>query len=77
MNQPRCRMGPSSHHAQKIDHAGYSRYILDRNPKRFNEYGDELEDSESDAEADADAEDENPYSGIKLEGRPNFVQYLT
>ncbi|KAK6380908.1 hypothetical protein LTS17_005109 [Exophiala oligosperma] len=58
--------GPEGY-KEKIDHAGYSRYILDRNPKRFNEYGDELEDSESDAEADADAEDENPYSGIKLE----------
>ncbi|KIW13425.1 hypothetical protein PV08_08613 [Exophiala spinifera] len=76
----KLRRGASSVHAgalpyphgpdgykEKIDHAGYSRYVLDRNPKRYNEYGDELEDSESDAEADADAEDENPYSGIKLE----------
>jgi hypothetical protein len=27
-----------------------------------------LEDDESDTEADADAQEENPYSGIKLEG---------
>lgn len=60
--------GWSSLCLQKIEHAGYTRYILERNPKRYNEYGDELEDTESDAEADADAEDENPYAGIRLEG---------
>ena len=54
--------------AQQIEHAGYTRYILDRNPRRYNEYGDELEDSESDPEADADAEGENPYSNVHLEG---------
>ena len=53
---------------QKIEHAGYTRYILDRNPRRYNEYGDELNDSESDTEADEDANDENPYSGIRIEG---------
>ncbi|KIX08082.1 uncharacterized protein Z518_02737 [Rhinocladiella mackenziei CBS 650.93] len=58
--------GPDGY-KQKIEHAGYSRYILDYNPKRYNEYGDELEDSESDAEADADAEDENPYSNVRIE----------
>ncbi|KIW52392.1 hypothetical protein PV05_08032 [Exophiala xenobiotica] len=58
--------GPDGY-KEKIEHAGYSRYILDRNPKRYNEYGDELEASESDTEADADAEDENPYAGIRLE----------
>ncbi|KEF52717.1 uncharacterized protein A1O9_11134 [Exophiala aquamarina CBS 119918] len=52
---------------QKIEHAGYTRYILDRNPRRYNEYGDELNDSESDTEADEDANDENPYSGIRIE----------
>lgn len=54
--------------SQRIEHAGYTRYILERNPRRYNEYGDELEDSESDAEADADAEEENPYSGVQIEG---------
>lgn len=58
---------------QKIEHAGYPRYVLDRNPKRYNEYGDELEDSESDAEADADADDENPYTGIRIEGKDLFL----
>jgi hypothetical protein len=70
-----CRNGhsPAAHAAtelrsQKIDHAGYTRYILQRNPIRTNEEGDVLEDDESDADADADVEDENPYAGIRLEG---------
>ena len=54
--------------AQQIEHAGYTRNIIARNPKRYNEYGYELEDSESDTEADADAEEENPYSGVRIEG---------
>ncbi|EXJ82065.1 hypothetical protein A1O1_08134 [Capronia coronata CBS 617.96] len=58
--------GPDGY-KQKIEHAGYTRYILERNPRRYNEYGDELEDSESDTEADADAEEENPYSGVRIE----------
>ncbi|KAL2419720.1 hypothetical protein ABEF95_005922 [Exophiala dermatitidis] len=58
--------GPDGY-KQKIEHAGYTRYILQRNPRRYNEYGDELDDSESDTEADADAEDENPYSGVRIE----------
>lgn len=58
----------TTHSAQKINHAGYQRYILERNPKRYNEYGDELENSESDPEADADADEENPYGEVRLEG---------
>lgn len=53
---------------KKIEHAGYARFILERNPRRYNEYGDELDDSESDQEADEDAADENAYAGIRLEG---------
>lgn len=58
-----------------MEHAGYTRYILERNPKRYNEYGDELDDSESDPEADADAEDENAYSGVRLEGTPPLTPW--
>lgn len=54
--------------SQKIEHAGYTRYILARNPHRYNQFGDELDDSESDQEADGDAEEQNPYGGIRLEG---------
>ncbi|KKY13451.1 hypothetical protein UCRPC4_g06971 [Phaeomoniella chlamydospora] len=58
--------GPEAY-KEKIDHAGYTRYILDRNPIRYNKYGDEIEDDESDEEADALAAEENAYSGLKLE----------
>jgi hypothetical protein len=58
---------------QKIEHAGYTRYILDRRPRRYNEYGDELDASETDSEADEDAEAENPYSDIHLEGRDDSI----
>lgn len=54
--------------SQTVNHAGYQRYILERNPKRFNGYGDELDDSESDADADADAEEENAYGEVRIEG---------
>ena len=62
---------------QQIEHAGYTRYVLDKNPRRYNEYGDELEDSESDQEADADAQDENAYSGVHLEGETAFPASAT
>ena len=54
---------------QTINHAGYTRSIIARNPVRYNEYGDELEDEDSDPEADNDAQEENPYSGVRIEGR--------
>lgn len=54
---------------QTVNHAGYTRQILQRNPPRTNEYGDELEDSEEDPEADIDAEDQDPYNDVKLEGK--------
>lgn len=52
---------------ERVNHAGYDRDIVARNPRRYNNYGDELEDSESDADADADAEEENPYADVRLE----------
>lgn len=53
-----------------MTHAGYDRDIVARNPRRYNEYGDELDDSDSDPEADADAEEESPYGDVRLEGKP-------
>ena len=38
-----------------------------RNPKRYDEYGDELDDDEEDDEADAAATESNPYAGVKIE----------
>lgn len=53
---------------KKIEHAGYHRYIINQNPKRYDEYGDELEDDEEDGRADAEATEENPYNEVRLEG---------
>lgn len=50
-----------------IEHAGYRRNILRRNPKRYDEDGEELEDDDEDEEADARAAEENPYAEIQLE----------
>ena len=54
---------------QTIEHAGYSRNILRRNPKRYDEDGEELEDDDEDGEADARAAEENPYAEIQLESK--------
>ncbi|KAI9738617.1 MAG: hypothetical protein M1834_008121 [Cirrosporium novae-zelandiae] len=52
---------------KKVNYAGYDRYIISRNPKRYDTDGDELEDDEEDEEADAAALEENPYGDIHLE----------
>ncbi|KAI9367706.1 RXT2-like protein [Aspergillus egyptiacus] len=52
---------------QKIEHAGYTRYILQPNPVRYDSEGDELDDDDEDSEADAAAAEENPFSEIALE----------
>ena len=54
---------------QAIEHAGYCRNILRRNPKRYDEDGEELEDEDEDEEADARAAEENPYAEIQLESK--------
>ena len=54
---------------QKIEHAGYKRYILQRNPIRYDSEGDELDEDDEDIEADAAAAEENPFSEIALESR--------
>ncbi len=52
---------------QKIDHAGYTRYILQPNPVRYDSEGDELDEDDEDSEADAAVAEENPFSEIALE----------
>jgi hypothetical protein len=53
---------------QRIEHAGHQRYILQRNPPRYDpdgdivEAGDEYEDEE-----DLSTVEENPYADIHLE----------
>ncbi len=53
---------------QKVEHAGYHRSIIKRNPRRYDEDGEELDDDDDDSQADAEAALQNPYSEIKLEG---------
>lgn len=53
---------------QKVEHAGYRRSIIKRNPRRYDEDGEELDDDDDDSQADAEAASQNPYSEIKLEG---------
>ncbi|KAK1150317.1 hypothetical protein N8T08_000219 [Aspergillus melleus] len=52
---------------QKIEHAGYTRYILQQNPVRYDSEGDELDEDDEDSAADAIAAEENPFSEIALE----------
>ncbi|CAG8176889.1 unnamed protein product [Penicillium salamii] len=52
---------------QKIEHAGYTRHILQQNPTRYDSEGDELDEEDEDSEADVAAAEENPFSGIALE----------
>lgn len=53
---------------QQINHAGYKRHILQRNPPRFDPDGDIVEnDDEYEDEDDLEAVEENPYAGIQIE----------
>ncbi|RAH82053.1 hypothetical protein BO86DRAFT_361774 [Aspergillus japonicus CBS 114.51] len=61
---------PEDLYKQKIEHGGFTRYILQRNPVRYDSEGDELDDDDEDSEADAAAAEENPFSEIALE---NFM----
>lgn len=53
---------------RRIDHAGYKRYILQRNPPRFDPDGDIVEPGdEYEDEDDLEAVEENPYVNIHIE----------
>ncbi|KAF2266849.1 hypothetical protein CC78DRAFT_577774 [Lojkania enalia] len=53
---------------KRIEHAGYHRYILQRNPPRFDPDGDIVElGDESEDEDDLSTVEENPYADIHLE----------
>jgi hypothetical protein len=57
------------HVTQRIEHAGYHRYILQRNPPRYDPDGDIIEPGdEYEDEDDLSVVEENPYADIKLEG---------
>lgn len=53
---------------KRIEHAGYQRYILHRNPPRFDPDGDIVENhDEYEDEEELSTVEEDPYAGIKLE----------
>ena len=53
---------------QRIEHAGYHRYILQRNPARYDPDGDVVEPGdEYEDEDDLSTIEENPYADIRLE----------
>ncbi|KAF2034866.1 hypothetical protein EK21DRAFT_97095 [Setomelanomma holmii] len=60
---------------KQIQHAGYKRYILERNPPRFDPDGDIVEnDDEYEDEDDLEAVEENPYATTQLQ---NLLTPLT
>lgn len=65
-----------SKYDQNIEHAGYHRDILRRNPKRYDENGDKLDSEDEDEEADARAAEENPYAEIHLDSKFSPVPHL-
>ncbi|KAF2094765.1 hypothetical protein NA57DRAFT_45984 [Rhizodiscina lignyota] len=59
--------GPSVY-SRKINHAGYERNIIYRNPPRYDEDGDLiLEDDNDDVEAEISPAEDNIYGDIKIE----------
>ncbi|CAO2650602.1 Nn.00g018940.m01.CDS01 [Neocucurbitaria sp. VM-36] len=63
---------------KRIEHAGYQRAILQRNPPRFDPDGDLVEpDDEYEEEEDLEAVEENPYGNIQLENAVDLLAPLT
>ncbi|XPS74984.1 hypothetical protein M3J09_007096 [Ascochyta lentis] len=53
---------------KRVEHAGYRRYILQRNPPRYDPDGDVVEPAdEYEDEDDLESVEENPYADIRLE----------
>ena len=53
---------------QKINHAGYDRYIIQPNPLRYDKDGDLIDDEHDPDAADLSDSDDNPWNGTRLEG---------
>ncbi|PGH19121.1 hypothetical protein AJ80_04199 [Polytolypa hystricis UAMH7299] len=52
---------------KRIEYAGYTRDILERNPPKYDSEGDELDDEDEDDYAEAEAMEENPFADVFLE----------
>ena len=62
--------------SQRIDHAGYQRYIIHQNPPRFDEDGDLVDDDdddEDDEEPNGSPDEDNPYEETKIERTRNHT----
>ena len=65
---PTFQVQANSSPVQRIEHAGYHRYILQRNPPRYDPDGDIVEPSDDyEDEDDLSTVEENPYADIRLE----------
>lgn len=53
---------------QKIEHAGYHRDVISRNPHRYDDDGEKLDEDDDDEAADIAAAEVDPYHGILLHG---------
>ncbi|EDN04118.1 hypothetical protein I7I51_08748 [Histoplasma capsulatum] len=52
---------------KRINHAGYTRDIVERNPPKYDSEGDELDEEDAEEHADPEMADENPFGDIHLE----------
>ncbi|PGH03874.1 hypothetical protein GX51_03862 [Blastomyces parvus] len=52
---------------KRINHAGYTRDILERNPPKYDSEGDELDEEDAEEHADPELAVENPFGEIHLE----------
>ncbi|KAF2145472.1 uncharacterized protein K452DRAFT_283823 [Aplosporella prunicola CBS 121167] len=59
--------GRSVYKKPKVEHAGYQRRIVARNPPRIDEDGDEIEGYDSDESLEGSVAEDNPYGEIHLE----------
>ncbi|KAK3076178.1 hypothetical protein LTS18_013704, partial [Coniosporium uncinatum] len=58
----------SQTYKEKVNHAGYDRYIISRNPPPYlNEFGEEISEDDEWDDVDAPLQEENIYENIKLE----------
>jgi hypothetical protein len=63
---------------KRIEHAGYQRYIISRNPTHYDEFGEELNPGEEGQAYDAygNPAKEDPFNTVQVEGR-SYIHQLT
>ncbi|GAB7338546.1 hypothetical protein MBLNU457_5294t1 [Dothideomycetes sp. NU457] len=53
--------------SQKVDHAGYHRYVIHRNPPRYDEDGDLVDEDDEEEEMIGSPIEDNPFEETKLD----------